>query len=181
MGREGTGLSDKRTAHVEALQIALDTEKKGYKFYKMAAKSTSDPEGRQVFEHLAKDEIEHMGVFATLYRSLTNNEPWMTYEEAAARFGETPPEQLIFPEFSEDEVQEGFNDLEALREALQFEEKAVRFYTEQAAETDDGKAKSFYESLIEIEKGHVKIIQAELDSIMSTGIWLGYQEISQEH
>ena len=110
-------MSQDRAAHVEALQIALDTEKKGYRFYKIAAKSTSDPEGRQVFEHLAKDEIEHMGVFATLYRSLTSDEPWMTYEEAAARFGETPPDQIIFPEVAEDEVKEDFKDLEALREA----------------------------------------------------------------
>lgn len=174
-------MSDKRTAQVEALQIALDTEKKGYQFYRIAARSTSDPEGRQVFEHLAKDEIEHMGVFATLYRSLTNDEPWMTYEEAVARFGETPPDQLIFPEVSEDEVKEDFKDLEALREALRFEEKAVSFYTEQASGTEDEKARSFYQSLIEIEKGHVKIIQAELDSLMHTGIWLDYQEISQEY
>lgn len=173
-------MSDKRAAHVEALQIALDTEKKGYMFYKTAAKSTSDPEGRQVFEHLAKDEIEHMGVFATLYRSLTNDEPWMTYEEAVARFGETSPDQIIFPDVP-DEVQEDFKDLEALREALQFEEKAVRFYTEQAAATDDERARSFYESLIEIEKGHVSIIQAEIDSLTNAGIWLDYQEISQEH
>jgi rubrerythrin len=173
-------VSDKRAAHVEALQIALDTEKKGYRFYRIAARSTSDPEGHRVFEQLARDEIEHMGVFATLYRSLTNDEPWMTYEEAVARFGETPPDQIIFPEIPEDEVQEDFKDIEALREALQFEEKAVRFYSEQALGSDDEKAKSFYESLIEIEKGHVKIIQAELDSLMNTGIWLGYQEISLE-
>jgi rubrerythrin len=171
---------DKRKAHVEALQIALDTEKKGYRFYKIAASSTSDPEGRHVFEQLAKDEIEHMGVFATLYRSLTNDEPWMTYEEAVTKFGETPPDQIIFPEISDDEVQEEFNDLDALREALQFEEKAVSFYSGQAAGCDDERARSFYESLIEIEKGHVKIVQAELDSLMNTGIWLGYQEISLE-
>lgn len=173
-------MSEKRIAHVQALQIALDTEKKGYQFYKIAARSTSDPEGRQVFEHLAKDEIEHMGVFATLYRSLTNDEPWMTYEEAVARFGETPSDQVIFPEVSEDGIQENFNDLEALREALQFEEKAVRFYKQQLEASEEEKAKSFYKSLIEIEKGHVKIIQAELDSLTNAGIWLGYQEISLE-
>jgi len=173
-------MSDNRVAYIEALQIALDTEKKGYQFYKIAAKSSKDPKGQEVFEHLAKDEIEHMGVIATVFESLTNDEPWMTYEEAVAKFGETPREKIIFPDVPE-EAEENFGDLRALQEALEFEEKAVRFYTEQAETSREEKAKAFYQSLIEIEASHVTIIQAELDSLMGAGIWLGFQEISLEH
>ena len=121
-----------------------------------------------------------MGVFATIYESIVNNEPWMTYEEAAARFGETPPEDIIFPEIP-DEAQEGFDDLLALEEALEFEKKAVAFYTERAQVETEEKAKAFYQSLVEIESGHVMIIQAEIDSLTGSGFWLGYQEISLEH
>jgi len=173
-------MSDIRDAHVEALQVALDTEKKGYMFYKIAAKSSKDPKGQEVFEHLANDEIEHMGVIATIFESLTNNEPWMTYEEAVTKYGETPREKIIFPEVPE-EAQADFDDLKALEEALEFEKIAVQFYTKQAQEAEGEKAKSFYQSLIEIEESHVQIIQAELDSLMGAGIWLGFQEISLEH
>jgi rubrerythrin len=173
-------MSNIRDAHVEALQVALDTEKKGYTFYKVAAKSSKDPKGQEVFEHLACDEIEHMGVIATIFESLTNNEPWMTYEEAVAKYGETPKEKIIFPDVPV-EAQEDFDDLRALEEALDFEKKAVEFYTKQAKEIDEEKAKAFYQSLIEIEESHVTIIQAELDSLMGAGIWLGFQEISLEH
>jgi len=173
-------MSSKREAHVEALQIALDTEKKGYKFYKVAAKSSKDPKGQEVFEHLAKDEIEHMGVIATVFESLTKGQPWMTYEEAVEKFGETPREKIIFPDVPEG-TEEDFDDLKALEEALEFEKKAVQFYTKQAQEADGEKAKAFYQSLIEIEESHVMIIQAELDSLMGAGIWLGFQEISLEH
>ena len=169
-----------REAHVEALQVALDTEKKGYRFYKIAAKSSKDPKGKEVFEHLAKDEVEHMGVIATMYESLTRDEPWMTYEEAVEKYGETPKEKIIFPDVPE-EAQENFNDITALEEALEFEKKAVSFYKKQAEESDTEKARIFYQSLIEIEEGHVQIIQAELDSLMGAGIWLGFQEISLEH
>ena len=173
-------MSENREAHVEALQVALDTEKKGYLFYKVAAKSSKDPKGQEVFEQLACDEIEHMGVIATVFKSLTNNEPWMTYEEAVQKYGETPKEKIIFPDVPE-EAQENFDDLKALEEALEFEKKAVQFYSKQAQEADGEKAKAFYQSLIEIEEGHVLIIQAELDSLMGAGIWLGFQEISLEH
>ncbi len=173
-------MSDHREAHVEALQVALDTEKKGYMFYKIAAKSSKDAKGREVFEHLASDEIEHMEVIATIYESLTNDKPWMTYEEAAAKYGQTPKEKIIFPDVPE-EVQEDFDDLLALEEALDFEKKAVQFYTKQVEEAVEEKAKAFYRSLVEIEESHVIIIQAELDSLMGAGIWLGFQEISLEH
>ena len=173
-------MSSKREAHVEALQVALDTEKKGYKFYKVAAKSSKDPKGQEVFEHLANDEIEHMGVIATVFESLTKDEPWMTYEEAVEKYGETPREKIIFPDVPE-EAQEDFDDLKALEEAMEFEKKAVQFYTKQAQEADGKKARAFYQSLIEIEESHVLIIQAELDSLMGAGIWLGFQEISLEH
>jgi rubrerythrin len=173
-------MSDIREAHVEALQVALDTEKKGYMFYKIAAKSSKDPKGQEVFEHLAKDEIEHMGVIATVFESLTNDEPWMTYEEAVIKYGETPKEKIIFPDVPED-AQEDFDDLKALEEALEFEKKAVQFYTTQAQAAEGEKAQAFYQSLIEIEESHVQIIQAELDSLMGAGIWLGFQEISLEH
>jgi len=173
-------MTEIREAHVEALQVALDTEKKGYKFYMIAAKSSKDAKGREVFEHLAKDEIEHMGVITTMFESLTRDKAWMTYEEAVDRFGETPKEKIIFPD-EPVEAQEGFDDLKALEEALEFEKKAVQFYTDQAEQVGDDKARTFYESLIEIEAGHVMIIQAELDSLVGAGIWLGYQEISLEH
>ncbi len=117
-----------------------------------------------MFEHLATDEIEHMGVIATVFESLTNNEPWMTYEEAVEKYGETPREKIIFPEVPE-EAQEDFDDLKALEEALEFEKKAVRFYTNQAEQATDEKARTFYKNLIEIEESHVAIIQAELDSL----------------
>ena len=173
-------MSDVPETHVEALQIALDTEKKGYKFYMIAAKSSKDPKGKEVFEHLAKDEIEHMGVIATMYESLTNNEAWMTYEEAVEKYGKTPEKKIIFPDVP-DEPKDGFNDIKALEEALEFEKKAVEFYTRQARECEEEQARAFYHSLIEIEEGHVQIIQAELDSLTGAGIWLGFQEISLEH
>ncbi len=173
-------MSEDRKAHVEALQIAMETEKKGYRFYRVAAQSSKDPKGQKVFEQLAKDEIEHMSVFAALYEALTNNEPWMTYEEALAKHGQVDPETLIFPE-GKVEAQEGFDDLKALEEALGFEKKAVGFYQEQVEKAGDDVARVFYKELVEIEQGHVMIIQAEIDSLTGTGFWLDYQEISLEH
>lgn len=173
-------MSEKISAEVEALQFAIETEKKGYRFYRVAAESTSDPKGKEVFSQLARDEIEHMCVFTTLYTSLTNDEAWLTYEEALEKFGEARPDEEIFPD-GPVQGEEGFDDMKALQEALEFEKKAVSFYQAQAGKVTEDRARSFYEKLVEIEEGHVKIIQAEIDSLSGSGFWLGYQEISLEH
>jgi rubrerythrin len=173
-------MSEKKKVQVEALQISMDTEKKGYRFYRIAAESSKDPKGQKVFEQLARDEIEHMSVFAALYESLTNNEPWMTYEEALARHGQIDPDKLIFPD-GHVKAEEDFDDLNALKEALGFEKKAVEFYQDQVEKAEDDVARAFYGELVVIEEGHVKIIQAEIDSLSGTGFWLDYQEISLEH
>ena len=165
---------------VEALQIALDNEKKGYRFYKRAALNSRDPKGREVFDRLAKDETEHMGAIATVYEALTKNRPWMTYDQAVALYGTTPSVDLVFPRAPR-KAQAGFDDLLALEEALGIEKKAVAFYREKAADNEDPTARSFYLSLVQIEESHQTIIQAEIDSLTGTGIWLGYQEISLEH
>ena len=48
------------TARVVAgLQRAMQAEVEGYYFYKMAAQSTSDPQGREVFEELADEGQQH--------------------------------------------------------------------------------------------------------------------------
>ena len=44
---------------LEGLLQAYKAEVDGYHFYMMAARSTDDPKGREVFERLAKDEVEH--------------------------------------------------------------------------------------------------------------------------
>ena len=146
-------MSEKISAEVEALQFAIETEKKGYRFYRVAAESTSDPKGKEVFSQLARDEIEHMCVFTTLYTSLTNDEAWLTYEEALEKFGEARPDEEIFPD-GPVQGEEGFDDMKALQEALEFDAARRDLQDEQSQSQQQKMWARIHEGLQEVIRTH---------------------------
>ena len=61
---------------VDALQLAMDFEEKGFKAYKKAQKETDDPNGKKVFAFLAKQENNHYVFLQKTYDYLTNEGAW---------------------------------------------------------------------------------------------------------
>ena len=54
----------------DGLLKAMKAERDGNSFYLMAANSTGDPKGRQIFEMLAKEELDHLQFLKEHYDSL---------------------------------------------------------------------------------------------------------------
>ncbi|KYK35871.1 MAG: ferritin family protein [Theionarchaea archaeon] len=79
-------VSDQVTAHIaptsdetEAINIALEIENKGYKFYKEEAEKHA--EHSKIFDRLAKEESEHIFVLQNLFNYLNDTGHWFMYEE----------------------------------------------------------------------------------------------------
>ncbi|MEW6356809.1 MAG: ferritin family protein [Planctomycetota bacterium] len=66
---------------VEAIQIALEFERKGYHMYKEDAAKVTEPKGKALFEWLANEENEHFKVLQDLSEYLEHNYSWFTAEE----------------------------------------------------------------------------------------------------
>lgn len=56
------------TSDREALEIAMDIEKKGIAYFEELAQKTSDPDGRGMLETLRDEEKEHLRIIAEKYR-----------------------------------------------------------------------------------------------------------------
>jgi rubrerythrin len=54
---------------LKGLRQAMQAEVDGHNFYKMAAEKTNDDQGTDVFNQLAKDEIEHFTFLKAQYES----------------------------------------------------------------------------------------------------------------
>ena len=52
--------TDPMIAYDQALSIALDSEKRGYEFYKLVLDSTTDPEIRAMAKEFVAEEAEHV-------------------------------------------------------------------------------------------------------------------------
>ena len=66
---------------VEAIKIALEFERKGYKMYKEDAAQTDDPQGKELFEWLANEENEHFKMLQDLHEYLEHNYSWFVANE----------------------------------------------------------------------------------------------------
>ena len=54
----------------EALKTAIQAEFEGQHFYMMAAQSTVDPKGKEIFELLSREELDHAEYLKGQYKSV---------------------------------------------------------------------------------------------------------------
>lgn len=60
------------TSDLEALQIAMDIEKKGITFFDELLGKTTDPAGREMLQTLRDEETEHLRLIAEKFQEITS-------------------------------------------------------------------------------------------------------------
>ncbi len=70
-------------------------------------------------------------------------------------------------------------ELDSLGTALEAERETSEFYRQMVA-TLDSDGKRLFERFVEIEEGHLAIVQAEMDMVSGTGYWFDTAEFSRE-
>jgi rubrerythrin len=155
-------MAKRRMDAVEALKLAMEREKGANKFYRQAADKTEDPNGKKMFEWLAKEESRHLTKLRQQLRSVVDNSEWLEWRRATA-----PIERTEFPPPSEvtGRVEVGAGERDALRLAIQAEKEAVDFYKEAEDSTPDLRGKAMFKALAREEEGHLALLEAELQWI----------------
>jgi rubrerythrin len=163
---------------IKALEIAISSEKTGLKTYLDFGYKTKDESGKNMFIRLASDEFEHMSILEKQRESIQEKECWITVKLAKSDIEKLIPE--IKSKSAKIKGKEGLDQMSALRTALDLEDRAIKFYREQAQLSTDAKAKDMYEQLVKMEQAHYELLQAEIDYIEKTGFWFNLREFSLE-
>jgi rubrerythrin len=164
----------------EAIKTAIEFEKKVLKVYEDAAKKSADSVGLKVFKQLAKEEAGHV---AYLESRLSE---WQ-------KSGHISLEEIKTVVPSKERIAEGrkragkpmrgksapATEVECLERALAAERETSAFYRKMVAELAEDRRKLFARFL-EIEEGHVAIVEAELDAVSGSGFWFGIEEFDIE-
>lgn len=158
-------------AALTALEKAMEVERQGKAFYEEAAERVQDPAGKDVFRTLAKDEVEHIRLLQAEYDKIESEGEWMALDEARVCEPQTPlklfPDQrdaaLIIPPTA--------TDIDALKLAMDFEEKGYKAYVQAQKETDDPKGKKVFAFLAKQENSHYVFLQKTLDYLVNQGVW----------
>jgi rubrerythrin len=145
---------------LETLSEAIRAEVDGYHFYMMAAKNTDDPQGREVFERLAQDEVEHARFLTAQVESIKETgeaSPGLTLKAPTRYKGNSP----IFSEALKARVKEAHYEMSALSIGAQLELSAIQFYRGAADDAEDPEVAAFLNDLAAWEQGHYDALVAQ--------------------
>lgn len=160
-------MSDK-ASRSEAVRVALQTEQDGLKLYEEVAQKTSSPFGKRMFLSLAEDERSHIAMLNDLLRGAKPIAP----DAAGAVFkGKIT---TIFKEATDNlhkRLESDPDDVEAVKIAMQFEEKGYKFYDEAAKESKDEAEGELFRRLAVWENDHWTILEDTYTYLTDPELW----------
>jgi rubrerythrin len=162
---------------VEAIQEAIKLEINGRKFFNHAADVTQHESGSKMFRFLAEEEVKHLDVFGKLFSKILKNDEWKNFVKKHTVEGEAP---LVTKLKQRMKHAEGKGEIEAISVGMELEMNAITFFQQAAAKTADPTAKKIFRDIAEEEKFHYDLLQAQYDSVMHTGNWLGSAEFQMD-
>jgi Fur family ferric uptake transcriptional regulator len=142
----------------DALRIAIATERSGLDFYTRAAKLTSDPRGRTVFQRLAEEEKEHLGTLEKRYAELLATDPLLESRPTFLFFKGAA--NGIFAEGAE-KLSAGVDDLQALLIGIKCERDSHKFFKKYGDRFEDSEGKQVFLEFADEERAHRDLLIAE--------------------
>jgi len=164
----------------EAIQTAMEFEKKVYKVYADSMDKISDPVGKRIFKQLSLEEAQHVSY---LKQRL---DEWLEKGHIDIQdLATIVPDKERIAEGRKRIAQSGQNrkpastEIEYLKNAFEVEKQTSEFYRQMVSELS-GEGQELFSRFLEIEEGHVAIVQAEIDSVQGMGFWFDMQEFDLE-
>ncbi|MEM4268269.1 MAG: ferritin family protein [Candidatus Woesearchaeota archaeon] len=122
---------------MQNVQKALEIELSNASFYFCAAKKSDTEEGQQLFKALGKVEAEHASIWTKILKAQKQDIP-----QVDSCANET---------------------ISNLKESHDREERAIKFYTDAANQSKNGRVKKIFRALIDVENDHLKLSEAMLN------------------
>jgi rubrerythrin len=167
---------------LEKLIVAFNTEVVGYRYYKAASEIVDDEKGKDMFRHLAGDELDHIKMLSGITEALKKDGKWLTYGEALG-IGEKSIEEASLPIFPDDKLEDlkkSPDELNAIKMAIEVEGKAIEYYSKMLNDAEDAEEKTVLIKLVDMERAHLKLLRWEQESLKQTGFWCDIMEFNIE-
>jgi Uncharacterized conserved protein len=151
---------DQNQCSIDMLSEALDMEEKGKAFYEKAVTTCQNPQCKEIFSALMKDEVVHTGRIKQIHNTLTSKKCWTRdWESIKAPSNDL---EMLFKNLAARErgkIKAETTDLEAVDIGLDLESTSIKFYQEHRAKTTDPIEAVFLDQMILEEKGHWKALK----------------------
>ena len=147
-------MENEQARTIKVLQLAVQMEADGKKFYQKASRKSSNKLAKELFRQLANEEDVHRKKFVEIYKALKRGQNWPEVGTPSAK-GEKI--KSLFAEATEAlgrtfKVAE--SELEAIKIAMDMEVRSYNLYHSRSAESTLPVEKQFYKTLAGEERGH---------------------------
>ena len=151
-------MSDTTNDIHEILRKAYQIEVDGYTFYSMAAERASKPAVQELFDKLARDEVQHKAYLQSVIGA---------YEEKGIAAFSVPHRDpdlkaftgTIFTEEFKKQAHGADFELGVLSIGMTLETNAIQYFSGAAQRTSEQDVKEFYQFLADWEQEHLEALQ----------------------
>jgi rubrerythrin len=161
----------KEKDRLNALQVALNNEKREREFYLKHAKRTKNALGKRMFEQIGDDELEHYARLKQLHQKWAKQEKWPETVPLMVRDTIVKDILLEFLKKVDETAKGNSDDLEAVRTALDFEAKGAKFYAELRDSVSNPKEKQFFDLLSKMENEHYVSLKDTEEYFIDPASW----------
>jgi len=165
--------TDKEQAKtLEALQIAIQMEIDGKKYYQKAAQKSCVKAGKELFEWLAGQEDWHRQKFEQIYKTLQQNKLWPDVIIQSGREGGAGALLARPAKVAECQNETHRAELKAIAKAMEMENKTHDFYRQQSDSAIYQAQKGFYRALAAEERKHFLALVDYREYLLDPEGWL---------
>ncbi len=156
---------------IDAVQVALTNEMREREFYLKHAQRTKNPVGKRMFQQIGDEELEHYERLKQLHTELAKAGKWP--ESLPLMVSNTIVKDVLLGVLKSVDTgaEKGADDLEAVRTAIDFEEKGTKFYENLRDQVTDQKEKAFFDLLSKIEREHYLSLKEAEEYLIDPASW----------
>ncbi len=157
-------MTDDKQVLLDGLMGAIKAERYGHNFYLMAANSTQDEKGKEVFEMLASEELDHMQFLLGQYKAVLEHgttDDKLSLGRRLDLSGKSP----IFSEGLKERVKDANFEMTSLSIGIQLERDAMEYYRRQADAAVDPGVRKFFSELSQWESGHYHALSRQQEEL----------------
>jgi rubrerythrin len=140
-------------------------------FYLKNAERTNNPLGKAMFQQIADEELEHYERLKELHEKWEKQEMWP--ETLPLKVKDTAVKDVLKDVVKrvEEIPEKDDDDLEAVRQAIEFEAKGAAFYGKLRDGATDPKEQAFFDLLAKIEHEHYLSLKETEEYYMDPASW----------
>jgi rubrerythrin len=156
---------------LNALETALKNESAEREFYLKHAEKTNNPLGKAMFKRIAEDELEHYERLKELHSKWEVQDKWS--ETIPLKVNNTNIKEVLNNTIRivDKTVKPDADDLEAIKIAVDFEEKGTQFYRQLCNAVTNPREKEFFELLVMIENEHYLALKDAEEYFIDPASW----------